>query len=179
MTDHKFTDEEILLTAEICHNIETTCDGCPAKDAPELCAHTDDLVLEVALKQHKENKVLKGANALLQDALETKLRESQEKDESEAGYIVPGLIFACETLFFIYAYHLKGVDWVLVSAGAFGVVSLIFLCKGFAGLHAIIKRMKKEWEEKRSERRKAIVREIIEEIEAEKNNENIQETKDT
>lgn len=178
MTDHKYTDEEILLTAEKCHKIGTTCDGCPAEGAPALCARVDDLVLEVALKQHKENKILAGANAFLQDALETKLRESQEKDESEAGYIVPGLIFACETLFFIYAYHLKGIDWVLAAAGTLGVVSLIFLCKGFAGLHAIIKRMRRNVKKKRSERRKAIIREIIEEIEEEKNA-NIQETKDT
>lgn len=58
MTEHKYTDDEVIRACECCASSELSCTDCPADGTP-LCHMSDKLLLEIVQRQRAEIDDLK------------------------------------------------------------------------------------------------------------------------
>ena len=56
MTDHKYTDEEVIRACECCFTPGLSCKACPTDDSEDLCHKSKLLLLEIVNRQKKEIK---------------------------------------------------------------------------------------------------------------------------
>jgi hypothetical protein len=93
MTEHKFTDEEIILAHRCCTDIGMGCLDCPFgnNENAEGCASLDKLVLDLINRQKAEIETLKDNNehlaVFLAEAKAEAVKEFAERLKEEACYL--------------------------------------------------------------------------------------------